>query len=65
VVVEREVVPVLSGDIARMRIEDRVREAEFERRARSTRRVEGVRRAATARRSVRAVLASAIVPGRH
>lgn len=55
---------MLSGDIARMQIADRVRDAEFDRRARAAKRTKGATGAAS-RRSVRAALATVLFPGRH
>ena len=55
---------MLSGEIARMQIADRVRDAEFDRRTRGSRRTKDVARASS-RRSVRTVLVTALVPARH
>ena len=55
---------MLSGEIARMQIADRVRDAEFDRRARGARRTKDVARA-TSRRTLRAVLVTALAHGRH
>lgn len=55
---------MLSGDMAQMQIADRVRDAEFDRRARSARRTQDSRRAAN-RRTVRTAVVAAIFPGRH
>ena len=55
---------MLSGEIARMQIADRVRDAEFDRRARGARRSKDVTRA-TSRRSMRTVLTTALVPARQ
>ena len=55
---------MLSGEIARMQIADRVRDAEFDRRARGAGRQKAAARATT-RRTMRAVLVTALVPGRH
>jgi hypothetical protein len=55
---------MLNGEIARMQIADRVRDAEFDRRARGARRPKTAARAAT-RRTMRAVLVTALHPGRH
>ena len=55
---------MLSGEMARMQIADRVRDAEFDRRARGARRTKDVERAA-ARRTLRTVLVAAVIPSRH
>jgi hypothetical protein len=55
---------MLSGEIARMQIADRVRDAEFDRRARGARRTKDVAEATT-RRSRRTVLFMWVVPARH
>jgi hypothetical protein len=54
---------MLSGEIARMQIADRVRDVEFDRRARGARRSRNEART-TSRRSLRTVLVAALVP-RH
>jgi hypothetical protein len=55
---------MLNGEIARMQIADRVRDSELDRRARGARRPKTAVRAAT-RRTMRAVLVTALHPGRH
>jgi hypothetical protein len=55
---------MLSGDMARMQIADRVRDAEFDRRARGGRRQRDITRA-TSRRTLRAAVVATLVPGRH
>ena len=55
---------MLSGEMARMQISDRVRDAEFDRRARGARRPKSAERAAS-RRTIRTVLVTALMPGRH
>jgi hypothetical protein len=55
---------MMSGDMARMQIADRVRDAEFDRRARSSQRQRDLTRATT-RRTLRTAVAAAIIPGRR
>ena len=55
---------MLSGEMARMQIADRVRDAEFDRRARGSRRSKDVARATT-RRSPRTSFVARLVPVRH
>jgi hypothetical protein len=56
---------MLSGDMARYRIEDRVREAEFERRARTTRRSKMAAERGATRRIGRAAIAAVLWPIKH
>jgi hypothetical protein len=56
---------MLSGDMARFQIADRVREAEAERRARSTRRSKAADERGFTRRVGRAAIAAVIWPVRH
>jgi hypothetical protein len=56
---------MLSGEMARYQISDRVREAEADRRARSTRRSKAIESRGVARRIGRATLAAATWPIKH
>jgi len=56
---------MLSGEMARYQIADRVREAEAARTARSTRRVKAVESRSISRRIGRAALAAATWPIKH
>ncbi len=56
---------MLSGEMARYQISDRVREAEADRRARSTRRSKAIESRGVARRIGRAALAAATWPIKH
>jgi hypothetical protein len=56
---------MLSGEMARYKIADRVREAEADRLARSTRRVRVAAERGSVRRIGRTVLAAALWPVKH
>jgi len=56
---------MLSGDMARYQIADRVREAEADRRARSTRRSKMADERGITRRIGRAAIAAVVWPVRH
>ena len=56
---------MLSGEMAKMQIADRVRDAEFDRRTRSARRSKAATANREPRRTFRPRFVAALVPGRH